>query len=328
VIVVTGAGLIGGRIISTLALERGADVVVVDDDLTPSKRSNFAGAPVRDELSPGRLLELGDTDPGFSGQVEAVIHTGARTDTWERATARVLDANFRYSARLLRWCLGRRIPFLYASSSAVYGNPRPPSSVRLRPMLSPYALSKLLFDHRVMLELPDAKSPVTGLRFFNVYGPGEAHKGRMASVVFQFHKQLRESGAIDIYSHPSLGAPGSQRRDLVHLDDIVATTLWFLDHGRSGIYEVGTGTAISYERLAQLVLAHAGSGSVRYTPLPTHLLGSYQTHTEADLRPLRAAGYDGSFRPPGRGVPEYLGHLDGVAALRTPAPAPFRSAAP
>jgi ADP-L-glycero-D-manno-heptose 6-epimerase len=308
-------------VIAALAADRCADVVVVDDDLSPAKRANLAGARQRDELSPSRLLELAERDRAFSDEVDAVIHMGARTDTWERRTTGVLESNFRFSIRLLRWCLDRRIPLVYASTSAVYGNAQ---AVR-RPTLSPYALSKLLLDHRVLAELRAATSPVTGLRFFNVYGPGEAHKGRMASVVHQFHLQLQANGAIDIYSHPSLGPPGSQRRDLVHVDDVVATTLWFLEHGRSGIYEVGSGMATSYQRLADLVLAHAGHGTVRYTPLPAPLVGSYQTHTEADLGPLRAAGYGGPFRPPEVGVPEYLAYLDGV---RIPEPAPFRSAAP
>ena len=321
-IVVTGAGLIGGRIVSALAGDRGADVIVVEEDLSPAKRANFGGAVPCDELTPSALMERAESNPAFSRTVEAVVHTGARTDTWERATTSVLDANFRFSTRVLRWCLDRRIPLVYASSSAVYGNPR--AAAGRRPMLSPYALSKLLLDHRVSLELPTARSPVAGLRFFNVYGPGEAHKGRMASVVFQFHKQVRESGTIEIYSHSSFGPPGSQQRDFVHVDDVVATTVWFVGNGRSGIYEVGTGKAMSYGRLAEIVLDHVGSGTVRYAALPTHLVGSYQTHTEADLGPLRAAGYEGSFRPPESGVPEYLAYLD-HEALRAPEPAPSRS---
>jgi ADP-L-glycero-D-manno-heptose 6-epimerase len=306
-IVVTGAGLIGGRIIATLGRDSAADIVVADADFTPAKRERLAGVSLRDELTPARLLELGENDPAFSGRVEAVVHTGAITDTWERATSRVLEANFRYSTRLLRWCLDRHIPLVYASSSAVYGTPR---AAGTRPVLSPYALSKLLFDHRVGLELRRARSPVAGLRFFNVYGPGEEHKGRMASVVHQFHRQLRQSGTVDVFTHPSLGEPGSQCRDLVHVDDVVATALWFLDRGRSGVYDVGTGIATSYAQLARLVLDHAGTGQLRYVPLPPHLVGTYQTWTEADLGPLRAAGYEGGFRSPEQGVPEYLTELD------------------
>jgi ADP-L-glycero-D-manno-heptose 6-epimerase len=323
-IVVTGAGLIGGRIIATLGRNRSADIVVCDTDFTPAKRERLAGVSLRDELTPARLLELGENDPAFSSRVEAVVHTGAITDTWERTTSRVLEANFRYSTRLLRWCLDRRIPLVYASSSAVYGTRR---ATDARPMLSPYALSKLLFDHRVGLELQAAKSPVTGLRFFNVYGPGEGHKGRMASVVHQFHRQLRQRGTVDVFTHPSLGEPGSQRRDLVHVDDVVATALWSLDRGCSGVYDVGTGIATSYAHLARLVLDHAGTGELRYTPLPAHLVGTYQTWTEADLAPLRAAGYQGGFRSPGEGVPEYLTELDREAGISTPVPAQRRRAA-
>jgi len=305
-IVVTGAGFVGGQIIATLARDRAVDIIVVDDDLTPAKRANFAAAPIAAQLTPVDLLRAADTDRAFARRVDAVIHMGARTDTWEQDAELVLASNYGYSTRLLDWCLRSRIPLVYASSAAVYNGGS-----------SPYARSKLLLDRAVAAILPTTRSPVIGLRLVNVYGPGEAHKGRMASVVFQFFRQLRDTGSVDIYADPSLGAPGSQRRDLLHVDDVVATTLWFVEHGRSGIYDVGTGEPTSFNDLACLVLAHAGPGTVRYTPLPAHLRGSYQTYTRADLGPLRAAGYDGTFRLPRVGVPRYLEHLAAHEATAT-----------
>jgi ADP-L-glycero-D-manno-heptose 6-epimerase len=314
-IVVTGAGFIGGRIIAALAAERSAAVIAVEDDLTPAKRANLAGVELVDLITSAEFQHLADNDPGFARRIDAVIHMAARTDTWERDLALVLEGNLGYSTRLLHWCLRNKVPLIYASSAAVYGTSgrRPP---RQAEALAPYAQSKLLFDRSVTQLLPTVESPLVGLRFFNVYGPGESHKGRMASVVYQFHRQLHEAGFIEIYEHPNIGSPGSQGRDLVHVDDVVAATSWFLDHGSSGIYDVGTGEATSFDRLAQIVLGHEGFGAIKYTPLPAHLVGCYQTFTKADLTPLRAAGFEGDFRPPESGVPGYLRYLNAAGVPR------------
>jgi ADP-L-glycero-D-manno-heptose 6-epimerase len=314
-IVVTGAGFIGGRIIATLANQRSAPVLAVEDDLTPAKQANLAGVNLTDLITSAEFQRFAETDPGFTRRVDAVIHLAAHTDTWERDLALVLERNLGYSARLLHWCLRSRIPLIYSSSAAVYGagRHRPPHRTE---SLAPYPRSKLLFDRSVQRLLPMVASPLVGLRFFNVYGPGEAHKERMASVVYQFHRQLHATGRIEIYAHPSIGRPGSQRRDLVHVDDVVAATTWFLDQGGAGIYDIGTGQATSFARLAQIVLDHEGFGAIQYPPLPAHLVGSYQAFTRANLAPLRAAGFAGDFRPPEAGVPAYLRYLNSAPVPR------------
>lgn len=312
-IVVTGAGFIGGRLIRALSAERSLDIIVADSDLTPAKRQKYSGARIADELTSAQLLALAWHDPTFSRKVDAVVHLGARTDAWERDTRLMLQDNFRYSALLLRWCLQRRIPLVYASSAAVYGV-RGQAAPRRASELPPYARSKLLFDRLVEQSSGAMRAPVAGLRLCNVYGPGEADKGRMASVVFQFYRQLHDSGSIDIFTHTSLGAPGTQRRDFVHVDDVVATVIWFLDHGRSGIFDVGTGRGAAFNDIAGIVLVQEGFGVVRYVPLPADLVGWYQAFTAADLAPLRAAGCGLPFRSPEVGIPAYLPHLAAARA--------------
>lgn len=319
IVITGGAGFIGSRILRAVVLERSLEVLVADRDLTHEKRANLAGVPLVELIDPSRLLEIADRGPGFSRRVEAVVHMGACTDTWERDVRLVFERNLWFSTRLLRWCLQRRIPLVYASSSAIYGTGGSGKEDRASGHgLGPYARSKLLFDSTVARVLPASGSPLAGLRLFNVYGPGEAHKGRMASVVYQFHRQLHDIGLIEIYQDSSLGPPGGQRRDLVHVDDVVAVALWFLDRGSSGIFDVGTGEARSFNELAQIVLAHQGFGAVRYVPLPERLRGVYQSFTEADLTALRAAGYGGSFRPPEEGIPAYLRQRTGTGGTRPP----------
>jgi ADP-L-glycero-D-manno-heptose 6-epimerase len=312
VIVVTGAGFIGGRIIAALARQDRA-VLVVEDDLTPAKQANLHGVELVDLVTSAQFERIAENDRAFGQRIDGVIHTAAHADTWERDLAFVLSRNFGYSTWLLCWCLRSRIPLIYLSSAAIYGQHGTGAQDQTS-RLSPYALSKLLFDRTVQQLLPAVDVPLLGLRLFNVYGPGEAHKGNMVSVVYRFHQQLHDFGRIDIYSHPIIGLPGSQRRDLIHVDDVVAVTTWFLDNGGSGIYDVGTGSPTSFNELAQIIIDHEGFGEIRYTPLPPHLMVGYQTFTQADLEPLRTAGFDGRFRPPRSGVPAYLQTLSAGCA--------------
>jgi ADP-L-glycero-D-manno-heptose 6-epimerase len=312
VIVVTGAGFIGGRLIAALA-QQGRAVLAVEDELTPAKQANLRGVELVDLVTSAQFERLAVNDRAFTQRIDGMIHTAAHADTWERDLAFVLSRNLGYSTWLMCWCLRNRVPLTYLSSAAVYGahgTGAPDETAGL----SPYALSKLLFDRTVQQLLPAVDVPLLGLRLFNVYGAGEGHKGNMVSVVYRFHRQLHDTGKIDIFSHPIIGAPGSQRRDLVHVDDVVAVTSWFLDKGGSGIYDVGTGSATSFNELAQIVIDHEGFGEIRYTPLPPHLMVGYQTFTQANLKPLRTAGFNGHFRPPVSGVPAYLRTLSAGCA--------------
>jgi ADP-L-glycero-D-manno-heptose 6-epimerase len=311
VIVVTGAGFIGGRLITALA-SSGHPVLAVENDLTPAKASNLRGTDPMNVVTSAEFERLADSGHAFARTVDAVIHTAAHTDTWDRDLGAVLSRNLSYSTWLLCWCLRERIPLIYLSTAAVYGA-RGHATPDALSQLSPYAVSKLLFDRTVHQLLPAAAVPLVGLRLVNVYGPGEAHKGNMVSVVYRFHQCLHDTGRIDIYSHPTLGEPGSQQRDLVHVDDVVAVTTWFLDHLRPGIYDVGTGSPTSFNDLARMVIDHEGFGEIHYTPLPPHLMAGYQTFTRADLTSLRAAGFEQTLRTAASGVPAYLRSLTGGA---------------
>ena len=211
----------------------------------------------------------------------------------------------------MHYSLARQIPFLYASSASVYGdgsvfNEDP---VNERP-LNLYAYSKTLFDRYVRRHLPDARSQVVGLRYFNVYGPREQHKGRMASVAWHFDRQLGETGIARLFEGCDGYGNGEQRRDFIYVADIAAVNLWLHDSpGVSGIFNLGTGKSQTFNDVARAVIDFHGRGKIEYIPFPANLQGRYQSFTEADMSALRAAGYDQPFRTVEQGVGEYLAQL-------------------
>jgi ADP-L-glycero-D-manno-heptose 6-epimerase len=302
VIAVTGAaGFIGGRIAAALD-ERGYDVLGVD---------HVTVAHVGEQLKPDRFLAELERGAGLARFVRAVVHQGACVDTTLRDWLPMRAANVEYPARLLHACLRRRIPFIYASSAAVYGA-RPG---RERP-LNEYGRSKLLFDRYARRLLHTARSPVVGLRYFNVYGVGESHKGPMASIVFKLARQLERGEPLRLFAGCDGFADGEQRRDFVAVGDIADVNLWFLEAGAaSGIYDVGTGTSVTFNRVAELVIAARGDGSIEYVPFPALLRGRYQSHTRAQVAPLRTAGFASTFTDAEEGIPRY------VAALASHVPA-------
>jgi ADP-L-glycero-D-manno-heptose 6-epimerase len=267
---------------------------------------------IRDALDKDEFVSRLEGGGPWTGHVEAVVHLGACTDTMESDEAYLLRNNVEYAERILAWALARGVPFLYASSAAVYGRGLACAETpACEDPLNAYGRSKWLLDQRVRSVLDAARSQVVGLRYFNVYGPGEGHKRAMASMVFRLHQQCRAGRAPRLFGASDGWGAGEQRRDFVHVSDAVAVTRWFLEHGeRSGIFNVGTGTSASFNDLARLVLAHFGGGAVEYVPMPPELRGRYQNHTCADLATLRRAGYDAPFHDIGTKVPGYLGQLD------------------
>jgi ADP-L-glycero-D-manno-heptose 6-epimerase len=224
----------------------------------------------------------------------------------------MLANNFEYSKTLLHWCEELRVPLIYASSAAVYGASGGFRETREceRP-LNVYGWSKLMFD-RYVERRASAACQVVGLRYFNVYGPNEQHKGSMASTAFHFDRQLREDGEARLFEGSDGYADGEQRRDFIHVDDAVAVNLWFLDHpGKSGVFNVGTGRSQTFNEVARAVVAWHGRGAICYIPFPGHLQGAYQSYTQADLTRLREAGYDAPFMSVEQGVPRYLDALHG-----------------
>lgn len=318
-IVVTGAaGFIGSNLVRGLNA-RGVDDILAVDDLTDgTKFRNLADLRIADYLDKDAFLAR--VERGTLAPVAAVFHQGACSDTTEWNGRFMMDVNYRCSVALLDWCQAQRVPFLYASSASVYGMGR--QGFREDPAceqpLNVYAYSKFLFDGVVRRRGLDGETmggttreaQVVGLRYFNVYGPREQHKGRMASTALHFNDQIEEEGRCRLFEGSDGYAAGEQRRDFIHVDDVVAVNLWFFDHPeRSGIYNCGTGRAQRFNEVAEAVVAWHGRGGIEYIPFPEALRGRYQSFTQADLTKLRTAGYAADFLDVGRGVKRYLDAL-------------------
>jgi ADP-L-glycero-D-manno-heptose 6-epimerase len=223
----------------------------------------------------------------------------------------MMDTNFEYSKAVLSYCRSMNIPLVYASSASVYGVGSAFAEDPINEVpLNVYAYSKLLFDNYVRRTLKQEGAPVVGLRYFNVYGPREMHKASMASVAYHLWRELEQGDTIHLFRGIEGYGDGEQRRDFVHVDDVVGVQLWFLDHASvSGIFNVGTGRAETFNAVARAILTAAGRGSLEYIPFPKELVGRYQNFTQADLGRLRGAGCDVRFRPVAEGVTEYAAWL-------------------
>jgi ADP-L-glycero-D-manno-heptose 6-epimerase len=326
--VVTGAaGFIGSKLVEALNRAGVSEIIAVDNLENAAKIGNLADCEIEDYMDKREFLERLVANQ-FDEEIEAVLHQGACSDTMETNGRYVMENNYRYSRLLLDWCQDEAVPFLYASSAAVYGSGREFREERAceRP-LNAYAYSKFLFDQHVRRRLPTRSAQVAGLRYFNVYGPNEAHKGRMASVSFHAFNQFVNEGRIKLFEGSDGYANGEQRRDFIHVDDVVNVNLYFLEHREiSGIFNCGTGRAQSFNDVARAVVNGVRSGRgeavlslqemvaeglVEYIPFPPPLVGKYQSFTEADLGLLRDAGYAEDFMPVEHGVGSYVAHLLG-----------------
>ena len=306
--VVTGAaGFIGSRLVSALNRAGITSILAVDNLEAADKFRNLAGCEIDDYLDKRDFLERIAANQ-FDDALEAVLHQGACSDTMQADGRYMMDNNYRYSRVLLDWCQDEEVPFVYASSAAVYGaGPAFREERECEAPLNVYGYSKFLFDQYVRRMLPERTAQVAGFRYFNVYGPREAHKGRMASVVWHFFNQYRASGKLQLFEGSGGYAAGEQRRDFVSIEDVVKVNLDFLDHPeRSGIYNLGTGAAATFNAVATATInacraaddAPALSfaelhraGAIEYIAFPPALAGKYQSFTQADLARLRAAGY-------------------------------------
>jgi len=329
--IVTGAaGFIGANLLKALN-ERGVRQIIAVDNLSKAdKFRNLVDCEIADYLDKNEFIErllAGD----FDGDVEAILHQGACSDTMESDGRYMMENNYRYSLALLDWCLDQEAQFLYASSAATYGGGGVFREERQHEApLNVYGYSKFLFDQIVRQRLAAAgscNSQVVGFRYFNVYGPREAHKGRMASVAFHHYHQFQSEGRVKLFAGSDGYADGEQRRDFVYVDDIARVNLHFLDHPeKSGIFNVGTGRAQTFNELATANVnacrALAGQealplaelvkrGLIEYIPFPADLRGKYQNFTQADLSQLRKAGYKHEFSSVEAAVPQYVKWLSG-----------------
>jgi ADP-L-glycero-D-manno-heptose 6-epimerase len=227
----------------------------------------------------------------------------------------MLDNNYAYSKELLHWALQREVPFVYASSASVYGTSTTCAETpEHEGPLNVYAYSKLLFDRYARRHWAGARSTIVGLRYFNVYGPREAHKGRMASMVYQLYNQLKDTGTARLFEGTDGYAAGEQRRDFVYVGDAVAVNLFFAEGpSTQGVFNVGTGTSRSFNEIARLIIAQLGRGEIQYVPFPDSLRGKYQSFTQSDITRLRAAGYTRPFASLEEGIRQLCEHAEGAS---------------
>ncbi|MEJ2297918.1 MAG: ADP-glyceromanno-heptose 6-epimerase [Woeseiaceae bacterium] len=313
-VVTGGAGFIGCNLVRALQ-ERGHDDIVVVDDLSDGhKFVNLADLPIADYFDKDDFIARLASDKALASGIQAIFHQGACSETTEWDGRYMMKNNYAYSRALLHHCLDHGTPYIYASSAAVYGGAeRFVEDPRFEQPLNVYGYSKLQFDRYVRRILPQAGCQVVGLRYFNVYGPHEQHKGSMASVAFHFSNQVVADGEARLFAGSGGYGDGEQLRDFVYVDDVCDVNLWFLDHPEvSGVFNTGTGKAQTFNDVANAVIEWHGKGSIRYIPFPAHLEGAYQSYTQADLTALRATGCDVEFRPVEEGVPAYLDQLCGT----------------
>jgi len=321
-IVVTGAaGFIGSNLVRGLNRRGLRNIIAVDDLTEGDKFVNLVDCQIADYLDKDTFRDR--VLHGGLPNLRAIFHQGACSDTTERNGKYMMDNNYRVTLELFEYCQAECVPFLYASSAATYGGATAYTEdpVNEKP-LNVYGYSKLLFDQVVRSRLGSLTAQVVGLRYFNVYGPHEQHKGRMASVAFHNMNQFLELGYVRLFGGWDGYGDGEQSRDFISVDDVVAVNLHFLDNrGHSGIFNCGTGRAQPFNDVAVAVVNTlreergetplalpelVQAGLIRYVPFPEDLKGRYQSYTQADTTRLRQAGFEAPLRDVQTGVSEYV----------------------
>jgi ADP-L-glycero-D-manno-heptose 6-epimerase len=321
--IVTGAaGFIGSNLVKALNDRGEYNIIAVDNLKHADKFKNLVDCEIADYIDKNDFLKKLQ-EGFFDGLVNAVLHQGACSDTMETDGRYMMENNYQYTLELLNYCQNEEISFLYASSASVYGG----SSVfkesrEYEAPLNVYAYSKFLFDQIVRRRWHKRSAQVVGLRYFNVYGLREQHKGRMASVAYHFFNQYMAEGKVKLFEGCDGYANGGQLRDFVSIEDVVKVNMYFLDHpNKSGIFNLGTGKAQSFNDVAVATIntlrAAEGKpalnlaelqqqGLISYIPFPDQLRGKYQSYTQADIGALLGSGYIEPFLSVEQGVARYV----------------------
>jgi len=329
-VVTGGAGFIGANIVKGLNDRGIGDILVVDNLEKGDKFRNLTDCEIADYLDKREFIARVERGDFGRTKFKAVFHEGACSDTMEHNGVYMMQNNYEYSKSLLHYCQAKKVPYLYASSAATYGAGKIFKETREHEApLNVYGYSKFLFDQYVRRLLPKKTAPIAGFRYFNVYGPREQHKGRMASVAFHHFNQYRETGKVKLFEGNDGYGNGEQRRDFISVEDVVSVNFWFLDHpGKSGIFNVGTGRAQPFNDIASSVVNSLRKaegkpalsladmqreGIVEYIAFPEALKGKYQSFTQADMSTLRKTGYKKDFLTVEQGVSRYMQSLLGNA---------------
>jgi len=311
IVVTGGAGFIGSAFVAKLNDEGRDDIVVVDELGTSDKWKNLVKRRYADYLDKEAFLSL-VTGGRVPFPVEALVHMGACSSTTERDAGYLMENNFHYSCRLAEWAQGQGIRFLYASSAATYGDGSRGFSdddemTRALKPINMYGYSKQLFDLWILRQGMGAA--VAGMKFFNVFGPNEYHKGDMTSVIYKAFHQIRETGRVRLFkSYKPEYADGGQMRDFVYVKDCTEILWWFLNRREvNGIFNLGTGMARTWNDLVRAVFAALGTPpKIDYIEMPEAIRGQYQYFTEARMDKLQAAGCPVPFRPLEGAVEDYV----------------------
>jgi ADP-L-glycero-D-manno-heptose 6-epimerase len=293
-IVTGGTGFIGSNLIQALNGRGHNEILVVDRQ--NKNFGNLTDLRFADLMQPEEFLEALGRNALPAG-IEAILHQGACADTTCTDEWFMMENNVSFSKAVLHFAVEKKIPLVYASSAAIYGaNHNFRESPENEAPLNLYGQSKLIFDNHVRSILPSVSSPVVGLRYFNVYGPRETYKGRMASMIYQLFCQLRRDGRARLFEGSGGFAAGEQRRDFVSVSDVINVNLFFASGPvRKGIFNVGTGQARTFNEVVKQLTRALGKGEVEYIPFPKGLREKYQSHTQADITALRTAGYPDKF---------------------------------
>lgn len=312
-IVVTGAaGFIGSCMIQKLNSHGFKDVIAVDHFQNTLKNRNLIGKEIRERINRDEFLEWLDRN---NRHVEFIFHLGARTDTTESDLTLLKRLNTDYSKRVWERCISYQIPLIYASSAATYGlgtygyEDNENQLVQFRP-LNPYGQSKHDFDLWAVSQ-DDKPFYWCGLKFFNVYGPNEYHKGRMASVVYHSFRQISDTNCMCLFKshHPDF-KDGEQKRDFIYIKDLINVLYWLMHHRKDcGIYNLGTGKAETFLELTESVFAVMGKElNISYIDTPEDIRDKYQYFTEASIGKLRSIGYKAPFVSLKEGIQDYIEH--------------------
>jgi len=300
-----GAGFIGSNLVRGLNLAGHKDIIISDNLKKSEKHLNMNRLEFLDYVDKGDFLDMFDD---IAPQLDVIFHQGACSDTMETDGKYMMENNYEYSCALFNKCIEHNVRFIYASSASVYGNGDNGFAEKRENEypLNVYAFSKFIFDNYIRRYPEKVSIQVAGLRYFNVYGPQENHKGRMASVIRHFFNQYRDGKEIKVFE-------GSREflRDFIHVDDVVAVNMYLLNNpGVSGIFNCGTGTCRSFGDIADVFSKRYTDAVIKEIPFPEALKGKYQKYTQADLANLRSTGCDVVFKNLEEGVNAYLDVLE------------------